>query len=82
MRHNSQITTNASGTATGGNINIEAGAVAALENSDIRANAIRGDAQRTHAAGTPPLCRVESSIKACTLGGITIGHFVRGLKEA
>lgn len=42
MRHNSQITTNASGTATGGNINIEAGTVAALENSDIRANAIRG----------------------------------------
>lgn len=42
MGHNSQITTNASGTATGGNINIEAGTVAALENSDIRANAIRG----------------------------------------
>ena len=42
LRHNSQITTNASGTATGGNINIEAGTVAALENSDIRANAIRG----------------------------------------
>lgn len=42
LRRNSQITTNASGTATGGNINIEAGTVAALENSDIRANAIRG----------------------------------------
>ncbi|MGB3265024.1 MAG: filamentous hemagglutinin N-terminal domain-containing protein [Microcoleus sp.] len=42
MRRRSQITTNASGTATGGNINIEAGTVAALENSDIRANAIRG----------------------------------------
>lgn len=42
LRHNSQITTNASGTATGGNINIESGAVAALENSDIRANAVRG----------------------------------------
>ncbi|MEG3878221.1 filamentous hemagglutinin N-terminal domain-containing protein, partial [Microcoleus sp. herbarium7] len=42
LRRHSQITTNASGTATGGNINIEAGTVAALENSDIRANAIRG----------------------------------------
>lgn len=42
LRRNSQITTNASGTATGGNINIEAGAIAALENSDIRANAVRG----------------------------------------
>ena len=42
LRRNSQITTNASGSATGGNINIEAGTVAALENSDIRANAIRG----------------------------------------
>jgi filamentous hemagglutinin family protein len=42
LGRNSQITTNASGTATGGNINIEAGTVAALENSDIRANAIRG----------------------------------------
>lgn len=29
LRHNSQITTNANGTATGGNINIEAGAIAA-----------------------------------------------------
>jgi large exoprotein involved in heme utilization and adhesion len=42
LRHKSQITTNANSTATGGNINIEAGAVAALENSDIGANAIRG----------------------------------------
>ena len=42
LRRHSQITTNAFGTATGGNINIEAGTVAALENSDIRANAIRG----------------------------------------
>jgi large exoprotein involved in heme utilization and adhesion len=28
LRHNTQITTNANGTATGGNINIDAGAVA------------------------------------------------------
>jgi filamentous hemagglutinin family protein len=42
MRRNSNITTNAFGTANGGNININSDTLAALENSDIRANAIRG----------------------------------------
>jgi putative protease len=28
------------------------------------------------------LAQLKDSIKACTLGGITTGHFVRGLKEA
>lgn len=42
MRRNSNITTNAFGTASGGDININADVLAALEDSDIRANAIRG----------------------------------------
>ena len=46
LRRGSRITTNATGTATGGNINIEAqGYVIAVpdENSDITANAVFGD---------------------------------------
>ena len=39
LREGSNITTNATGTATGGNINIDAEALIALENSDITANA-------------------------------------------
>lgn len=39
LRRNSNITTNAIGTATGGNIAIDTGVLAALENSDITANA-------------------------------------------
>jgi large exoprotein involved in heme utilization and adhesion len=39
LSNNSQITTNATGEATGGNININTGVLAALENSDISANA-------------------------------------------
>ncbi|MBW4431577.1 MAG: S-layer family protein [Pelatocladus maniniholoensis HA4357-MV3] len=38
LRRNSNITTNATGTATGGNINIDTGNLVALENSDISAN--------------------------------------------
>lgn len=38
LRRGSQITTNATGAATGGNINIDTGVLAALENSDISAN--------------------------------------------
>jgi filamentous hemagglutinin family protein len=39
LRRNSNITTNATGTATGGNININTGNLVAFENSDISANA-------------------------------------------
>jgi filamentous hemagglutinin family protein len=42
MRNGSQINTNATGTATGGNIIINAPVMAGLENSDIAANAIQG----------------------------------------
>ncbi len=38
MRRSSQITTSATGSATGGNISIDTGALVALENSDISAN--------------------------------------------
>ena len=39
LRRGSSITTNAIGSATGGNITIDTGVIAALENSDISANA-------------------------------------------
>ncbi|MEL6471493.1 MAG: hypothetical protein AAFQ74_17340 [Cyanobacteria bacterium J06623_4] len=39
LQRGSNLTTNATGTATGGNINIETGALIAFENSDITANA-------------------------------------------
>ncbi len=42
MRHGSNITTNAQGTTTGGNIAIDTLTLAALENSDISANANKG----------------------------------------
>jgi len=46
LRRGSNITTNATGTATGGNITIETGVLAALENSDISANALEGPGGR------------------------------------
>ncbi|MBD2165530.1 S-layer family protein [Calothrix membranacea FACHB-236] len=42
MRYGSKINTNATGTATGGNISINAPIIIGLENSDITANAIKG----------------------------------------
>ncbi|KAB8330502.1 S-layer family protein [Scytonema tolypothrichoides VB-61278] len=42
LRRGSNITTDATGTATGGNITIDTGVLGALENSDIRANAQDG----------------------------------------
>ncbi len=46
LRHGSNITTKATGTATGGNINITTGVLAALENSDISADAQEGPGGR------------------------------------
>lgn len=42
LRNNSQITTNASESATGGDISISSEGIALLDNSDITANAVRG----------------------------------------
>ncbi|WP_414751994.1 filamentous hemagglutinin N-terminal domain-containing protein [Anabaena sp. CCY 9910] len=42
MRYGSKISTNATGTATGGNISINAPIIIGLENSDITANAMKG----------------------------------------
>lgn len=42
LRNNSQITTNAAAQATGGDISIDSEGIAALDNSDITANAVRG----------------------------------------
>ncbi len=46
LRRGSNITTDASGTATGGNITINTGVLAALENSDISADALEGPGGR------------------------------------
>ena len=43
LRRNSNITTNATGTANGGNITINSPVIAGFENSDIRANAVEGN---------------------------------------
>ncbi|MGB3299378.1 MAG: S-layer family protein, partial [Phormidesmis sp.] len=43
LRQGSRITTNATGTATGGNIGLKAPLIIGLENSDISANAIAGN---------------------------------------
>jgi filamentous hemagglutinin family protein len=42
MRANSQITATAGGSGNGGNLTINADTIVALENSDIRANAVQG----------------------------------------
>jgi large exoprotein involved in heme utilization and adhesion len=42
LRNNSQITTNASASATGGDISIDSEAIALLDDSDITANAVSG----------------------------------------
>jgi len=42
LRHNSQLTAEASGSGNGGNITIDTDLLAALEDSDITANAVRG----------------------------------------
>ena len=42
LRNNSQITTNATESATGGDISISSEGIALLDNSDITANAVRG----------------------------------------
>lgn len=42
LRNNSQITTNAAELATGGNITIDSEGIALLDDSDITANAVRG----------------------------------------
>ena len=43
LRHNSNITTNATNTANGGNITINSPIIVGLENSDIVANAVEGN---------------------------------------
>ena len=43
MRQGSRLTTNATGTATGGNITLNSPLIVGLENSDISANAIEGN---------------------------------------
>jgi len=46
LRNNSNITTNAQGSARGGNIVINTEKITTLENSDITANAVRGNGGR------------------------------------
>ncbi len=42
LRHNSKITTSATGTASGGNISLNTNTLVGLENSTIKANAVQG----------------------------------------
>jgi large exoprotein involved in heme utilization and adhesion len=64
LRDNSNISTNATGTASGGNIAINTGALVGFENSDIVANAVTGSGGRVEISakgifGLIPLTRVE-----------------------
>jgi len=70
LRHGSAINTNATGTATGGNITINTDTLVALEDSDITANAIQGQGGniQINAQGVflsrESIC-VDSDIAAC-----------------
>jgi large exoprotein involved in heme utilization and adhesion len=70
LRHSSAINTNASGTATGGNITIDTDTLVALEDSDITANAVQGQGGniQINAQGVflsrESIC-VDSDIAAC-----------------
>jgi filamentous hemagglutinin family protein len=76
MRRGSQITTSATGSATGGNISIDTGVLAALENSDISANSqeARGGRVTINAQGifgteAPSQQTLNSDITATSLAG-------------
>ncbi len=76
LRNVSAITTNAQNNATGGNISINTGVLTALENSDISANAVRGnggsvqiDAQGIFGTQFRPQLTPESDITASSVFG-------------
>ncbi|NJK57697.1 MAG: filamentous hemagglutinin N-terminal domain-containing protein [Pleurocapsa sp. SU_5_0] len=70
LRNNSQITTNASASATGGNITISAQGIAALDNSDITANAVRGQGGNIQITTQGIFSEPDSEITAASELGI------------
>ncbi|MFB2970613.1 filamentous hemagglutinin N-terminal domain-containing protein [Aerosakkonema sp. BLCC-F183] len=71
MRRNSQITTNATGTATGGNISIATNTLAALENSDIVANAVQGQGGNIQINTQGVFLSLDSDITASSQLGLS-----------
>ncbi len=70
MRHGSKIETNAFGTANGGNITLNTNTLVALENSDIRANAIRGQGGNIQVKAPGIFRSLDSAIDASSQLGI------------
>ncbi|MDY6938564.1 MAG: S-layer family protein [Cyanobacteriota bacterium] len=78
MRRNSQISTEANGTGNGGNLNLDAPAIVALENSDIIANAFEGNGgninittQRIFGTEVRSELTPESDITASSQSGVS-----------
>lgn len=78
LRNQSAITTNASGTANGGNISLSSDTIAALENSNILANAVSGDggniAINTQGLFVSPNSNISASSEFGISGTITINN--------
>ncbi|NER38466.1 MAG: filamentous hemagglutinin N-terminal domain-containing protein [Oscillatoria sp. SIO1A7] len=71
LRRNSSITTEATGTASGGNIAIDTTTLAALENSDITANAILGSGGNIFIRTRGLFLSPESEITASSQFGVS-----------
>jgi filamentous hemagglutinin family protein len=70
LRNKSQITTDASAAATGGNITISAQGIAALDNSDITAKAVRGQGGNIQITTQGIFSEPDSQITAASELGI------------
>lgn len=70
LRHGSAINTNATGTATGGNITINTDTLVALEDSDITANAIQGQGGNIQINAQAAFLSSDSEITASSQRGI------------
>ncbi|NER38469.1 MAG: S-layer family protein, partial [Oscillatoria sp. SIO1A7] len=71
LRRNSSISTEATGTASGGNITIDTTTLAALENSDITANAILGSGGNIFIRTRGLFLSPESEITASSQFGVS-----------
>ena len=70
LRNNSQITTNATESATGGDITINSEGIAALDNSDITANAVQGQGGNIQITTQGIFSEPDSQITAASELGI------------
>jgi large exoprotein involved in heme utilization and adhesion len=70
LRHGSAINTNATGTATGGNITINTDTLVALEDSDITANAVQGQGGNIQINAQGAFLSRDSEITASSQRGI------------